>query len=172
MRFISKFAILALMLSVFISCDKDDEGTHAENILGAWRMTDIHSENGEATITIQGLPITMDYASEGNSYNNTITFTENPDELISAGSYVLKTTIETPGAPTIFEETVNTSGTEPWSINGDTLTQTIAGQTSKWEILELNKTILRLKQNAEFSSDEQGFVFDVTATVFSSFEKQ
>lgn len=171
MRFILNFAFLALSV-LFISCDKDDDGTPADNLPGTWRLVDIHSENGVATITLQGIPLTLAYESEGNSYNTTTTFTENPNEFTSEGSYVIHSTIATPGTPTTYDETVNIGGTGTWSINGDVLTQTLGGETTEIDILELSKTKMRLKYDVTLSEDNQGLIFQTTATIFSIFEKE
>ncbi len=173
MKFYLKFILLCIIPLVFTACDKDDDGISADNLPGNWRMTDIHSENGVSTITFQGLPLTTDYSSEGITYNTTTTFTENPNEFTSEGSYVVRTTIETPGTPTTNEETIDAfPGTGTWVIEGNILTQTFSGQTTESEILELSKTKLRLKQDVDFSLDEQGIIFQTSATIFSSFEKQ
>ncbi len=173
MKLYSKFTLLAMTIVAFAACNKDDDSTAADNLPGTWKMTDIHTEDGTSIITIQGIPLSLDYSSMGISYNTTSTFTENPNEYTSEGTYVARTTIATPGTPTVRDETIDAfPETGTWSIKDDTLTQVLSGQTMVSEILELSKSKMQLKQNVDFSYNAEGLLFQTTAILFTTFEKQ
>lgn len=165
------FAVVALGI-VFNGCKKDDEASPG-SIPGTWKMTDLHADNGVSTTTLLGQEISYTYSFHGKDYNTFTTFTENPNEFTSTGSYTIVTTINFQGQMSTTETPADVfSGTGTWTISGNTLTQGFAGASADFEILELSDSKLRLKQDQDVTFDDNGSVVHNTATIYSTFEKQ
>lgn len=162
MKSIFAICLFAFSTIMIVSCNKDDDSV--ENLAGAWRMTDIHSDDG---VTVaNGITSTVTY--HGTEYNTITTFTENPNEFTSTGSYTFEITTTTLGFPFTQEVTVDAfAGTGTWSIENDVLTQDFGGTIQEFEILELTETTMRLKEDVDVTI---GGVHN-TATVFVTFER-
>ena len=162
MKFFAKFLLLTVVAISLYNCNKDEN--ESSDLVGQWRMTDIHTDDGISIF----FGDTSTFMFQGTSYNSVTTFTENPNEFSTTGSYIYDYTTVTLGIPFTQTLTVNAfPGTGTWSINGDILTQVFGGSTTELEILELNDSTLRLKQNVD--TNVTG-VHNI-ATVYSSFEK-
>ena len=165
------FLVCALLLLTVVACKDDDDATPA-SLVGTWAMTDIHS-TGTLEYDFLGTPLTSDYEFHGIEYNATTTFTENPNEFTSEGDYTFVITTDFFG--TEFIDTINVpvfDGTGTWAINGNTMTQVFAGDTSEFDILEFTNSKLRLQQDLDVTYEEAGVIYHDEATVFSTFEKQ
>ena len=172
MKLLHALCLLTLSALLFIGCKKDEDAAPG-SIPGTWKMTDVHADNGVSTSTFLGQEITYTYSFHGKDYNTVTTFTENPNEFSSTGSYTIVTTINILGQITTTETPGDAfSGTGTWSINGNTLTQVFSGETAEFEILELSDSKLRLKQDLDVTFDDNGSLVHNTATVYATFEKQ
>ena len=168
------FVMSAFLFSI-TACDKDDDPVNGGNLVGEWKLTDVHADNGVSETIFLGQTITASYDFHGTDYNIFTNFTENPNEFTSSGSYTVITNITTAGQTVSDTTTVDAfAGTGKWSINGNELTQIFAGDTSTFEILELSDTKLRLKDELDATVVDTTFGLTIhdRATVFSSFEKQ
>ena len=124
MKIQSKLYLFGILLFIATSCNKDDNPVITGSIVGQWRMTDIHADDGVSEITFLGQMETGTYTFHGTDYNTSTTFTENPNEFSSTGSYTVI-------ADYVFQglhehDSLNVyayPGTGSWSINGNKLTQ-------------------------------------------------
>ena len=170
-----KLCLLGILIITAASCNKDDDKVESGNIVGQWRMTDIHSNNGVLETTIGGETINATYSFHGTDYNTITTFTENPNEFSSTGSYTSLTDFVIQGQTEHDTSVVDAfAGTGTWSINGTKLTQIFSGDTSIFDILELSGSKLRLQANIDETVEDSTFDIFIhdRATVFSTFEKQ
>ena len=172
MNLLLRFSFLVALIFSAISCDKDDDPVISGSLAGTWKMTDLHADDGVSETTLGGQTLTINYTVKGADYNTFTTFTENPNEFSSTGSYTAITNIEGGDSDTTSVDAIPGTGT--WSINGQTLTQTFAGETSDFEILELSDAKLRLRQNLDVTVSDSifGFTIHDKATLFTTFEKQ
>ncbi len=170
MKIIFKIICLTLVVISLTQCKKDpvDNG-----LSGQWKMTDIHCDDGTSITDPGGFNIESTYNFHGTVYNALTTFTENPNEFTSSGSYTASYTTVTLGIPsTQIIDIPVFQGTGQWSINGDTLIQVFGGGTTKLIILEKTASKLRLRDDLNVDLDNGGFLVHNEATVFSTFEKQ
>ncbi|MEL6811966.1 MAG: lipocalin family protein [Bacteroidota bacterium] len=169
---ILKILFLAVLTAAFVGCSDDDDGGNpvggAADLVGTWNGTGV-SYSGTTETTANGVTISADFVGEGYDYNYTVTFSENPNQVTSEGSYSIELTT-TSGGQTITQNVENISFSEvgEWSISGDQLTVTSAtGDPSTATIVELtaNSLILNIvdvqTQNAGGTS--------VTSTTDSTF---
>jgi len=158
--------IIALVFAISLGCDKDESSGNV--IVGEWRMTETHADDGVAIHDILGEEEIQTFSYHGTEYHATTTFTENPDEFTSSGYYKYEyTTTFLGNTETIILQSDALAGTGQWSIEGDTLFQTFAGVTKPHVILELNESTLRVR--LDLNTIEGGL--PTTATIFTTFEK-
>src|SRR5688572_33462259 len=166
MKTVTQCLFIGIVFAITIACGKDETPENA--IVGEWRMTETHADNGEVIHDVQGVEQIQTFSYHGTEYNSFITFTENPNEFTSSGYYKYKYTTTFMGnTETLILQSNALPGTGQWSIEGDTLFQTFAGITKAHEILELNESKMRYR--LDLNTTEGGL--PTTATVFTSFEK-
>ena len=165
------FSAYTTALLFLTGCNKDEENKITGSLTATWKMTDLHADDGVSTTTLGGQTITSSYTIRGLDYHASTTFTENPNEFNSTGSYQAITNIQLLGSDTT---TVYVLAGGTWSISGQTLKQVDNGDTTTFEILELTDSKLRLKENMEemYSDTSFGLTVHKMATVYSSFEKE
>ena len=162
MKFFFRLIVLALITISITNCKKDEASF--ENLVGQWRMTDIHNDDGVSTTA----GIVSTYSYHGTEYNTITTFTENPNEFSSTGSYTFEITHIILGIPFTDEiEVPAISETGEWSIDGDIITQVLAGVSNSAVILELNGTTMRLREDVDINLNGT----HNKATVFTTFER-
>lgn len=162
----------ALMSMLLMGCDKEDT-TDVSKVVGNWELIEIYTDDGISTSTGLGETFSYTYSFYGKDFDIVTTFSENPNTFTSSGSYTAVTTIVIDGVENTTETAVpafNTPG--QWSIDGDTFVQTISGNTTEFQILELSDTKLRLRFDQDVTFESGGFITNDIATVFSSFERQ
>ena len=153
---ILKYSLLILFF-VFTGCATDDGELNIDtaNLLGDWNLVDINSENGEATITEDGVTITVDFELSSENEDLQITFDESPNVVSSEGSFTQVTTISTLGQTEVEEtliEGVFLDGN--WILEGDQLTINSENEFNDdfdfvptFEITRLSDTILEIRQD-------------------------
>jgi len=174
--------IVVLVLSVFVfSCSSDDDssseggGETGGELLGSWRMVAFDYE-GESSTEFEGTNFTTTFVGVGENIDATVEITEDPNEMITMGSYDITVTYSFAGqteSQTFPVEDV--SGLSTWERNGDILT--IEGEfvessledfgeiaAQDYTIEELTDTTLVLVGSQEFSSTESGVLVESNIT--------
>lgn len=172
---IFKLFLFTAFLTLTISCSKDDDNptiTNNGEIVGVWKGTTV-DYTGNQTISGQGQNTTATYVGEAYDVDYTLTFTENPQKVISDGSYSIELTTTVNGQTT----TQNVEGLEflssgDWTINGNTLSITVDNETDDASILELTENTLVLKAVESQTMSQGGFTISSTTEVILSFTKQ
>jgi len=176
------FAILCL-ISV-ISCKSDDDATpemtSADLIVGTWNMTSNTVDDGAATATVQGFPITADFTWVGKNYDYQLTFDE--DNMVAEnGSLTLVLTYSTLIQTAEQEIPVNAGDSSgdvllsgEYNVSNDQLTVTNNGEVVIATIDELTETTLRLSVDLANVSPQlvDGMVENATGTNKITFTKQ
>jgi hypothetical protein len=146
---ITKLFILALAV-VFLAC-KDDEDPlpTAAGLLGDWSLTALTYE-GSTTTTVAGISITSEFVGVGKDFDLTVLFEENPNTVLSVGSYTIELTTTIAGV----SETENITFTDfiqdgTWTLNGKTLTVTSSGETEEATIISQTSTTMILEVKLE-----------------------
>lgn len=173
-RFLSVLCIAVSVLFI-ISCKKDDDDISAGKLVGTWRMTELYCNNGKTTTNFLGIPIEGTFTYEGIEYNTTTTFTENPNEFTSSGSYKYRATTVIGGETDITEETVSfNGGTGTWELDGDILRQMYADTTTEMKVLELTNDVLRTQLTLDVTVNDPllGITITTKGDVFTRFEKE
>lgn len=141
------------------SCSSDD-GNGGSNtsgdIVGVWIGQDV-DYTGSSTTEFQGQSIVADFVGEAYDVDYTLTFSEDPNEVVADGSYSIELTTTVAGqtqVDTVEDLEFLNDGT--WSRSGDELTVVSNGETSVLTIVELTDTMLRLATSETEEVTEQG----------------
>lgn len=164
---ISKLLFLALAV-IFLSCSEDEDPMPtSQGMVGVWNITALEYK-GTTTTTFDGGSLEADFTGTGKDMTLVSTFTENPNEVRSEGTYtiVLKTTMM--GQTTTDEITMGevvTDGT--WSLNGRNLTVTGDAGPQTATIIEQTSTRLKIKVEVKETATDQGMT--VTTNVVGTY---
>lgn len=182
MNTIGKLFMTLFIAATFVGCSSDDDGANdtSASLVGTWNITSL-DYSGESATEFMGQSQSATFVGVGENFDTSITFTENPNEYTSSGSYdvVLTTTIN--GVEDTTTTPVDDFQSEgDWERNGDSLlfdgelvsvdTTIPTGMTinmSEATILELTDTTLRLSQDAseEISQDGITVSFSLTSEI-------
>lgn len=145
---IFKILFLALLTISVVSCGDDDDAGNdvggSADLVGTWNGATVNY-SGSTVTEANGVSITADFVGEGMNVDYTVTFTSDPNEVTSDGSYDIELTTTIAGQTTTqtVEGIVFTSNGE-WLLDGDQLTITVDADTSTSTIVELTASSLIL----------------------------
>ncbi|MCB4800065.1 hypothetical protein [Neotamlana laminarinivorans] len=162
-----KNALLFLFTALVFACSgSDDSNTNDVEVnllLGTWIGEDVEY-SGTTSFDYFGTTFETPFTGEAYDVDYTLTFTENPNEFTSEGSYSLEVTTNFLGE-TITEnsEDLEFMGSGLWSQDGNQLITTESGVTTIFTIEELTETSLILSntQTEEFTEND----IDYTTTI-------
>lgn len=177
---------LALLLflagsTLFVSCGDDDDAIEINESLipGEWNLTEIRSENGKASTTIEGVPVSGDYSISGKDYTATVTFTEataenEPNTVTGSGGFTLVASVTIPTQdPIEVEQNIpEFIGSGEWSVSGNTLTVTVQNETTSYEITSLTEQSMTLKIVIDEERTIENLTVAVTGDQFIVLTKQ
>ncbi len=168
------YLCVALLL-LFASCSNDDGGTPPDvsgDLLGVWIGQDVDF-TGTAVTEYLGQDIVANLVGEGYDVDYTLTFSENPNEVISDGSYNLEYTMTVLGqTQTDTMENVDLLGDGTWERSGNVLTIESQGQIAIATILELTDTTLKLGIETTQDVSQQGLIFATTINAITTYTRQ
>ncbi|MGB3775185.1 MAG: hypothetical protein WA951_08015 [Leeuwenhoekiella sp.] len=181
--FTALFAVLCLTSTV--SCKGDDDSgspeiTNADLVVGTWDMTSNTVDDGNATATVQGFPITANFTWEGKDYDYQLTFDE--DNMVAEqGGFTVVLTYSAVGQSITEELPLQASDGSgdlllagEYTISENQLTVVNNGQVVTATIDELSETTLRLSIDLADLSPElaEGAVENARGTNKITFTKQ
>ena len=153
-----KLSILSLVLLSFlvISCGESEEPSEEPQVVGTWNLLEAQVD-ASGTVTIPGspVPIPVILTGEGDEYNLTLTFGEDPNDVSATGSFVLNVAVATSGIP-LGNESIPIEGDDTfsgtWTQSGDQLVVVDGSETLDLTILELTDTRLRVTGLPDFEA--------------------
>lgn len=156
-----KLLLLAFLAVSIVSCKSDDDsdgggGDTSGNLIGTWIGVDL-DYSGSTTTTADGLPpITADFVGETTESDYTLTFSEEPNEVVSDGSYTIELTTTILGETQTNTEDLDFFLTGTWTRDGNTLTISAEGRTEEYTIEELtDDSLILVSQTTEDLGDEE-----------------
>lgn len=169
------YLCLVLFL-VFASCSNDDDGDTPSDVsgdlLGVW-VGQTLDFTGTAVTEYLGQDVVADLVGEAYDVDYTLTFTENPNEVTTDGSYNLEVTTTALGqTQTETLENVELLGDGTWERSGNVLTIESQGQIAVATILELTDTTLKLGIETTQDVSQQGLIFATTVNAITTYTRQ
>ena len=151
MKVIKLLTIFSFVL-FFVSCTSDDTSSLNTNakvsdLLGTWTLTE-ESQEGVASIILQGVPLTGSITSTSKDLDASITFSENPSVLTVVGSYTeiitasFATLTRTEEIPVVLNNELS-QGT--WSLSQGVITLSGGNEVQEINIIELTGTTLKIE---------------------------
>ena len=168
------FLFIAFVFTL-TSCSTDDSDTSSDSsgdIVGTWIGLDVDYSGSTVTVIPGSADLVSDYVGEAYDVDYTLTFSENPNELVSEGSYSIELTTTTLGQTQVDNlENLEFLSDGTWNKVGDQLTIVSNGATSTGTILELTSTSLILELNQVQDVSQQGFTITTTINAITTFIK-
>lgn len=167
-KLIVLFSALTLILT---SCSSDDDSTSDINadIVGTWVGTEMVYE-GTSETEIYGLPIEIDFTGEAYDISTKLIFSENPNTLVSEGSYSIKLEYEQNGiteTQVVEDQSFLASGT--WELNGDTLIVEDVNDSFEAKVYELtdDKLVIGITQTEDI--EVNGIITTTTVNITATY---
>lgn len=173
MKNLSNLSILfiALFLSL-TSCSTDSDNLLTGDIIGTWAGTAL-DYSGKTVATVQGQTINTDYVGEAYDMNYTLTFKEDPNIIISEGSYSIKLTGTVLGQTSVQNiENIEFLEAQSWSKDGNILKLTNNEKSYDCTIVELTDSALKLSLSTEEDISQQGATVTATVNATMAFVKK
>ncbi|MCB4808992.1 lipocalin family protein [Tamlana sp. 62-3] len=171
-----KIVVLFVVLSSFLwSCSGDSENGSNQDIddlVGTWVAQNIET-TGTATFEVLDQNITAPITGEGYDVDFSLTFSENPNNYTTEGSFGLEISITylfQTMSERIDDQEFLGSGT--WSKDGNVLTIVENGETTVLTISELTNTSLVLTAQETETITEDGITYESEFDLEVSFIKQ
>lgn len=171
-----KFNVVCIALAlVLTACSSDDDnvspGDTSGNLLGTWIGQDV-DYTGNSVTSVQGQDITATFVGEAYDVDYSITFTENPNEVVADGSYSIELTTTVLGqSQTENVENIEFFSDGAWSRSGDELTIVSSEDTTVATIIELTDTTLILAVSETEDSVTEGFDISTNIDVIVTYTK-
>jgi hypothetical protein len=168
----AKLLLLCLTVLFFSCSDNEDPQPTSKGMVGSWAISAIDYK-GTTTVTEAGKSEKIDYAGTGKDMNLTATFTENPNNVTTVGSYkiVLKITQNGQTKTEEFElDEAFSNGT--WSLSGNALTITSPDGPETVTIAEQNATTLKVKEVVNETETDQGITTTAKFEAVYTFKKK
>ncbi|HDZ07138.1 hypothetical protein LCGC14_0166260 [marine sediment metagenome] len=142
-------SIITAFTLVFTSCSNDEDAvsnTSEEDIIGVWNLTALEATDGRSETTIEGTVIPATFKAVGKDFQTVVTFSEDPQTVVSEGSYttVLSTTIGGENQ-TQEQEGEDFFESEKWRLDGSTLYFGSGDEEVGFTIVELNDSKISLR---------------------------
>lgn len=179
MKNLKKIIILFSSVLFIISCTTDEESmadtnADAKNLIGTWLLSEI-TQDGKVETEIQGVPVSGTITSFGKDIDAQVTFTENPDNYTTSGSYTDVITIKALGQTFNEEQLIsinNILGNGSWTLNQGILTLTHSNDIQAAKIIELTSVTLKLEIEIEQLAALQGINGTIKSTLEMTLMKQ
>ena len=151
MKSILKLSLLTLWSVLTLSCSDDDARAPIElpvnvvesDLAGNWVMQEFLVADAVVDLTISGQTIPTDFRIEGNNYEFTAVFTENPNKVTAEGSFDANTTSTINGEEINrdfnFEAEKLITPNSDWSLENGEI---IIGNSGKAKVVEFTGNTL------------------------------
>lgn len=160
-EFMKKISIFSLAFFSFlvISCGENEEPPEPQ-VAGTWNLQEAQVD-ASGTAVIPGsqiaIPVPVALTGEGDDYNLTVTFGEDPNMVSSTGSFVLNVAITAGGLP-LGNQPIPIEGDETfsgtWTRSGDQVVVVDGSETLDLTILELTENRMRVTGLPNFEAFE------------------
>lgn len=173
MKYLNYLCFVPLL--VFASCSNDDGDNSSDvsgDLLGVWIGQEV-DYTGTAVTEYLGQDIVATFVGEGYDVDYALTFSENPNEVITDGTYSLELTTTVLGQTQSENlENVELFGDGAWERSGNVVTIESQGQTAIATILELTANTLILSIETTQDVSQQGLIFNTTVNVVATYTRQ
>ena len=191
MKNIFKSLLIVLVTVSFMSCSSDDDSSNnstndtSGTLVGTWALESF-DYSGNTTSTITGQSISSDFTGVAENIDYSITFTDNPNEFVTGGSYDIEMSNTFLGQTITTNESFNGVESEGgWEQNGNTII--VNGSlvdsgtsfpvnnevaTAPFMIEELTDTTLILTQEINQEETVNGSTFSISLISESIYTRQ
>ncbi|GAA3627608.1 lipocalin family protein [Flavivirga jejuensis] len=170
-----KLNILFIALTLILTaCSSDDAASPeiTESIVGTWKGVSV-DYSGTTVTSVEGETINADYLGEAYDVNYSLTFTEDPNNLTSTGTFSVKLTTTVLGQTTTENiENLKPTGDGTWEITDNELIITTDNEEGIMRIMKLTDSELVLAVTEETDLSIGGNSVVSTTDIIVTFEKE
>ncbi|WP_158975651.1 hypothetical protein [Cellulophaga sp. L1A9] len=168
-------SILAVFTLLITACSDDNDNpviaTNA-SFVGIWNLTAVETNNGTSTYSLDGESIVTEFEAVGKDFDATVLFSENPNTIISEGSYTTVLTTNTLGETNTEEqEGENYFDASEWRAEGNTLYFGSGDEEVSFTITSLTDTKINLSFEMNTTQDFFGADIHTVATYYMTLTK-
>lgn len=173
------FSIVIVSFFLLFSCSTDDGDLDVDSadLTGTWNLVNLSTQNGQATVTEDGITTTVDFSLGTSNENLQVTISENPNVISSEGSFTQTTTITILGESETEESLIDGVFLDgAWELNGDNLIITADGEmleefSPSFEITRLTATELEIRQDLNQEVTFEGVNAQTSGILIISFSR-
>ena len=166
------FAFIAALSFNSCSDDSDSDFDTSGDLIGVWQGVDV-DYSGNTVTSFAGQSETSDFVGEAYDVDYTITFTEDPNNVVSDGSYSVELTSTTLGQTNTQNfENLEFLENGSWSKSGNQLSIISNGVEQIMTILELTDTKLTLSITTVEDLSQSGVTITSTLDVITTYTRQ
>jgi len=170
MKKIFLLSLIGVFALVFTSCSNDEDAVSNANeseIIGTWNLTALETKDGKSDTDFDGNSIETTFSSVGKEFDTIVTFSEDPQNVTSEGSYTTILTTTFMGESQSEEiEGDDFFQSDKWRLDGSTLYFVSAdGEEIGLTITELTDS----KMNLKYDLNDTVEVFGGTTTVSATY---
>ncbi|NRD19938.1 lipocalin family protein [Winogradskyella eckloniae] len=159
-----------------MACASDDDNSNDElstsDLLGTWVGVDL-DYSGNTTFEYLGIPVVSQFTGEAYDIDYTITFTDNPNQFYTNGTYSMELTTTFLGETEVSSvENLEFLGDGTWSLSGSELTIERDGFSSVATVTLVSNDVIEVDLMEEQSTTLEGVDYIVNVHSISTFERQ
>ncbi|WP_347925743.1 lipocalin family protein [Pontimicrobium sp. SW4] len=171
MKKVSPLLVLVSIISIYSCSIEEAPSINSEYILGTWVGEDL-DYSGSTVTEISGQTVTADFVGEAYDLDFTLTFSENPKEISTSGSYSVELTTTIEGQVSVTNvENIQFLNDGTWTKSGDEVTIIYNGRTSVFRIIELTEDSLILSLPTVEDLSQGGAIITTTIDMTITFSK-
>ncbi|QMU64862.1 MAG: hypothetical protein GKR88_11555 [Flavobacteriaceae bacterium] len=134
-----------------IACSNNDSNPpqlSESDLINTWNLTELYTENGSATTTVDNMPISVVYTLTGSNFNQQVIFGDNPKTITQNGSFTLTAIYTLAGisqtSQQVVNEVPNIAGM--WSYQNNVINITnSSGVITSANVISFDGTVLKLR---------------------------
>jgi len=178
----TKILITTLFISILYSCsvnNTSDVVVPAQDLVGIWNLTSITMDDAVLSVTSPVIT-TLTGTGFGKNLNATMTFSENPNQVVVDGNFVFQLTYRTAGGQestqdlqldnVFFNDTFGFL-TSTWALNENILTLSEGGEQLNINVISYIGNVITIETNVNKSISLDGVTSTVTGKALLTIEK-
>lgn len=179
----TKILIATIFISLLYSCsvnNTSDVVLPAPDLVGTWNLTSVTMDDAVLSVTS---PVITTLTGEGfgKNLNATMTFTENPNEVVVDGNFVFQLTYKAAGGQESTEDLLldnvffnDTFGflTSTWALNDNILTLSEGGEQLNINVISYIGNVITIETDVNKAITVNNVTSTVTGKALLTIEKQ
>jgi hypothetical protein len=179
----TKILIAAVFISFLYSCsinNTSDVVVPAPDLVGTWNLTSVTMDDAVLSVTSPVIT-TLTGSGFGKNLNASLTFTENPNQVVIDGDFVFQLTYKDANGQESTEDLLldnlffnDTFGflSSSWSLENNTLTLSEGGEQLNIRVISFIDDVMKIETDVDKAITVDNVTSTVTGKALLTIEKQ